>query len=483
LFSLGVFLVIVTIIRLPLNVRDASLQVNRTTWVSLEAFAAAFVANVPALYTLRKKLPDTIIGVESVDEPASGWTESARSSTSDSSNDSSSDRGTDAVREQKRLLKTRKSWSSIKNFTAEIVANVSNIPTLLSSRKSAKQNHMSIKVTNEVSVTSTEIARTNASELISDFGNAEYQDHKTATKALAAFVATVDKISASYTLRNKSSTSLSEPKTPSEPSPTEHARSTSNSSTKTTTSQTYHEQNIRSTALADLIAKVPTLYTLLNKPYQKPVDLEMGKEKSASNWTENVRSSISISPDKRSSQVIYAHKSKTQTPRPITTIEERRLAVMLPPPVPPKDSPPVATDPLRTSPVIPRPSSSPSNPRPSSSSSNTRSSSSSSSSSNTRSSSSSSSSQKTPSSSSQKDILPILPLRTRSSRSMRLEPIHEERPRSIPIHLSSGKKPAPHARVRNGKMEFVKEEKEEEKGGQMIDWDEVGSMDLEIIIA
>lgn len=33
------------------------LQVNRTTWVSVKAFTAAFVANVPTLYTLRRRTP------------------------------------------------------------------------------------------------------------------------------------------------------------------------------------------------------------------------------------------------------------------------------------------------------------------------------------------------------------------------------------------------------------------------------------------
>lgn len=62
LFSLGVFLVAITIIRLPLNFSHGTQQVNRTTWASVEAFAAAFVANVPTIYTLRRQAPNELIG-------------------------------------------------------------------------------------------------------------------------------------------------------------------------------------------------------------------------------------------------------------------------------------------------------------------------------------------------------------------------------------------------------------------------------------
>jgi hypothetical protein len=55
LFSVGLFLVAITIIRLPLNFNHGMYQVNRTTWASVESFAAAFVANIPTLYTLRKR--------------------------------------------------------------------------------------------------------------------------------------------------------------------------------------------------------------------------------------------------------------------------------------------------------------------------------------------------------------------------------------------------------------------------------------------
>jgi hypothetical protein len=58
LFSIGFFLVAITIIRLPLNFANGSAQVNRTTWASVESFAAAFVANIPTLFTLRRRAPD-----------------------------------------------------------------------------------------------------------------------------------------------------------------------------------------------------------------------------------------------------------------------------------------------------------------------------------------------------------------------------------------------------------------------------------------
>ncbi|KAE9366783.1 hypothetical protein N431DRAFT_495177 [Stipitochalara longipes BDJ] len=55
LFSIGIFLVVITVIRLPLNFDHGMYQVNRTTWASVESFGAAFVANIPTLYTLRKR--------------------------------------------------------------------------------------------------------------------------------------------------------------------------------------------------------------------------------------------------------------------------------------------------------------------------------------------------------------------------------------------------------------------------------------------
>lgn len=56
LFSLGFFLIAIAIIRLP-SYAGATAQVNRNTWGSIEMFVAAFVANVPTLYTLRRRSP------------------------------------------------------------------------------------------------------------------------------------------------------------------------------------------------------------------------------------------------------------------------------------------------------------------------------------------------------------------------------------------------------------------------------------------
>lgn len=50
LFAIGLFIVVITIIRLPQNARHSTVQVNRTTWANVELFAAAIVANAPVLY-------------------------------------------------------------------------------------------------------------------------------------------------------------------------------------------------------------------------------------------------------------------------------------------------------------------------------------------------------------------------------------------------------------------------------------------------
>jgi hypothetical protein len=50
LFAVGLFIVVITIIRLPQNSQNSTKQVNRTTWASVELFAAAIVANAPVLY-------------------------------------------------------------------------------------------------------------------------------------------------------------------------------------------------------------------------------------------------------------------------------------------------------------------------------------------------------------------------------------------------------------------------------------------------
>ncbi|KAH8689480.1 hypothetical protein BGW36DRAFT_308633 [Talaromyces proteolyticus] len=50
LFALGLFIVAITIIRLPQNAQNSALQVNRTTWASTELLTAAIVANAPVIY-------------------------------------------------------------------------------------------------------------------------------------------------------------------------------------------------------------------------------------------------------------------------------------------------------------------------------------------------------------------------------------------------------------------------------------------------
>lgn len=55
LFSLGIFLIAITIIRLPLNHKYATSQINRTTWASIELLTSAIVVNTPILYGLAKR--------------------------------------------------------------------------------------------------------------------------------------------------------------------------------------------------------------------------------------------------------------------------------------------------------------------------------------------------------------------------------------------------------------------------------------------
>ncbi|KAJ6078656.1 hypothetical protein N7467_008409 [Penicillium canescens] len=54
LFAVGLFIVAITIARLPQNAKNPTAQVNRTTWASIELLAAAIVANAPVLYGLLK---------------------------------------------------------------------------------------------------------------------------------------------------------------------------------------------------------------------------------------------------------------------------------------------------------------------------------------------------------------------------------------------------------------------------------------------
>ncbi|KAK1999390.1 hypothetical protein LX36DRAFT_699658 [Colletotrichum falcatum] len=55
LFTLGSFIIAITVIRLPINVSNKDSQVNRTTWASTELLTAAVVVNAPTLYGLWNK--------------------------------------------------------------------------------------------------------------------------------------------------------------------------------------------------------------------------------------------------------------------------------------------------------------------------------------------------------------------------------------------------------------------------------------------
>ncbi|KAK1981811.1 hypothetical protein LZ30DRAFT_719217 [Colletotrichum cereale] len=55
LFTLGIFIIAITVIRLPINVSNKDSQVNRTTWASTELLTAAIVVNAPTLYGLWNK--------------------------------------------------------------------------------------------------------------------------------------------------------------------------------------------------------------------------------------------------------------------------------------------------------------------------------------------------------------------------------------------------------------------------------------------
>ncbi|OBT49978.1 hypothetical protein VE04_09785, partial [Pseudogymnoascus sp. 24MN13] len=58
LFSIGFLLIAIAIVRLPIYMSRTS-QIDRNTWGSVEEFAAAFVANAPTLFTLRRRRPTT----------------------------------------------------------------------------------------------------------------------------------------------------------------------------------------------------------------------------------------------------------------------------------------------------------------------------------------------------------------------------------------------------------------------------------------
>lgn len=55
LFTLGIFIILITVIRLPINSQNAASQVSRTTWASTELLTAAIVVNAPTLYSFWNK--------------------------------------------------------------------------------------------------------------------------------------------------------------------------------------------------------------------------------------------------------------------------------------------------------------------------------------------------------------------------------------------------------------------------------------------
>ncbi len=61
LFLFGIFIVAITVVRLPQNWNNATAQVNRTTWASAELLASAIVANAPMLYILNKRRREPLL--------------------------------------------------------------------------------------------------------------------------------------------------------------------------------------------------------------------------------------------------------------------------------------------------------------------------------------------------------------------------------------------------------------------------------------
>ncbi|KAL7938856.1 hypothetical protein V8C35DRAFT_276081 [Trichoderma chlorosporum] len=55
LFTLGIFIIAITMIRLPINSSHPYSQVNRTTWASVELLTSAIVVNAPTLYSFWNK--------------------------------------------------------------------------------------------------------------------------------------------------------------------------------------------------------------------------------------------------------------------------------------------------------------------------------------------------------------------------------------------------------------------------------------------
>ncbi|KAI9765911.1 MAG: hypothetical protein M1840_007052 [Geoglossum simile] len=55
LFSIGIFVTLVTAIRVPQNFKNSTKQMDRTMWVSIEILVSAFVANMPTIYGLLRR--------------------------------------------------------------------------------------------------------------------------------------------------------------------------------------------------------------------------------------------------------------------------------------------------------------------------------------------------------------------------------------------------------------------------------------------
>ncbi|RMX76586.1 hypothetical protein D0869_10588 [Hortaea werneckii] len=58
LFLFGIFIIVITAVRLPLNNNKITSQVSRSTWASVELMVAAIVVNAPTLYGLWNRRRD-----------------------------------------------------------------------------------------------------------------------------------------------------------------------------------------------------------------------------------------------------------------------------------------------------------------------------------------------------------------------------------------------------------------------------------------
>ncbi|RMZ22705.1 hypothetical protein D0859_13267 [Hortaea werneckii] len=67
LFLFGIFIIVITAVRLPLNNNKITSQVSRSTWASVELMVAAIVVNAPTLYGLwnrRRGSGDPLVGIQ-----------------------------------------------------------------------------------------------------------------------------------------------------------------------------------------------------------------------------------------------------------------------------------------------------------------------------------------------------------------------------------------------------------------------------------